>query len=490
MGNVCLSTESEAKQLQSNLLWFTKVGSGPFLSAEQVRAAMLIRANSLLQGASGIRPELIERFIVFLNHRVTPRVHQLGSIGASGDLCPLGAVAGALIGLDDTFLVEYDGEEMTCTDALAKLGLQPIQLEPKEGLALINGTSMMTGIAALCVRDAQMLLRLVLGFHALAIQALVGTNQSYHPFVHALKPHPGQILTADRMLHLLDGSKLIRDELEGERSVRDPGEVIQDRYSLRCLPQYLGPIVEGIETIERQITIEANSVTDNPLIDVPNNTDYHGGNFLGEYVGVAMDQLRYYFGLLTKHMDAQIALLVTPEFSRGLPPSLVGNVNRTVNMGLKGLQIAGNSIMPLLQFYSHSLADRYPTHAEQFNQNVSSQGFGSANLTRQSIDLFYQYMAIALIFAVQAVDLRAYLVSNESTYDARTMLSPATRGLYVALYQVTQKEGTQGLQPLIRNDCDQTLDVLIARIASDIEACGAIPQSMLAVLPQFPNDHD
>jgi phenylalanine ammonia-lyase len=266
------------------------------------------------------------------------------------------------------------------------------------------------------------------------------------------------------MLNLLEGSALIRDELDGSHDYRG-SQPIQDRYSLRCLPQYTGPIADGIEEIAKQIEIEINSVTDNPLIDVANNASYHGGNFLGQYIGIGMDNLRYYIGLLAKHLDVQIALLTMPEFNNGLSASLVGNSDRPVNMGLKGLQITGNSIMPLLTFYGNSLADRFPTHAEQFNQNINSQGFGSANLTRRSIEIFQQYMAISLMFGVQSVDLRTKKIANH--YDASQCLSPATRDLYLAIKEVVGKAPSVE-RPYIWNDNEQALDEHIALIAADI----------------------
>lgn len=469
MADVVISPE-QASELQTNLVWFLKSGAGKKLPIADVRAAMLLRANSHLHGASGIRLELIRRMEIFLNAGVTPHVYEFGSIGASGDLVPLSYITGALIGLDSSFKVDFNGEEMNAPAALSKLGLSPLQLLPKEGLAMMNGTSVMTGIAANCVYDAQILLNLAMSVNALFVQGLNGTNQSFHPFIHQCKPHPGQLWAAEQMISLLAGSKLIRDELDGKHEYRKQ-ELIQDRYSLRCLPQYMGPIVDGISQIGSQIEIEMNSVTDNPLIDVKNNASYHGGNFLGQYVGMGMDHLRYYFGLLAKHLDVQIALLVSPEFNNGLTPSLVGNQQRKVNMGLKGLQICGNSIMPLLTFYGNSLADRYPTHAEQFNQNVNSQGYMSANLARRSVEIFQQYMAIALMFGVQAVDLHSYKVSG--SYDARTCLSPATRELYSAVYQVLERKHSS-TRPYIWNDNEQSLDVHIAKIAADIEKGGLI----------------
>lgn len=309
-----------------------------------------------------------------------------------------------------------------------------------------------------------------MGAHALAIQGLNGTNQSFHPFIHKLKPHSGQKWAADQMLNLLAGSLLVRQELDGSHDYRGENP-IQDRYSLRCLPQYLGPIVDGIEQITQQVEVEINSVTDNPLIDVENQASYHGGNFLGQYIGVGMDQLRYYIGLLAKHLDVQIAYLVAPEFNNGLPASLVGNRQRNVNMGLKGLQITGNSIMPLLTFYGNSIADRFPTHAEQYNQNINSQGFASANLARRSIEIFQQYMAISLMFGVQAVDLRTYVAADH--YDARATLSLATRDLYLAVRDVVGQPPSPD-RPYIRNDHEQALDEHIARIAQDIATGGQI----------------
>jgi len=477
MTNVVISPDL-AKELQNNLMRYHKVGAGQKLSLTDVRAGMLLRANSHLHGASGIRLELIQRIETFLNAGVTPHVREFGSIGASGDLTPLAYIAGALVGLNDHYTVDFNGEEMTAPEALKLLGLEPLELLPKEGLAMMNGTAVMTGIAANCVYDTQNLLALSLGANALALQGLNGTNQSFHPFIHQCKPHPGQIWSAQQMLDLITGSALIRDELDGSHDYRDE-QPIQDRYSLRCLPQYTAPIVDGIREIVNQIEIEMNSVTDNPLIDVANNASYHGGNFLGQYIGTSMDNLRYYLGLLAKHLDVQIATLTMPEFNNGLSASLVGNTDYPVNMGLKGLQITGNSIMPLLTFYGNSLTDRFPTHAEQFNQNINSQGFGSANLTRNSIEIFQQYMAIALMFGVQSVDLRTKKIANH--YDASQCISPATRELYLAVKEVVGKPPS-AKRPYIWNDNEQALDEHIALIAADITAGGRIVEAIAQVV--------
>lgn len=477
MANTMIGAD-QAADLQKNLIWFMKSDAGNHLPSEDVRAAMVIRANTHLLGFSGLRLELIRRMEIFLNAGVTPHVREFGSIGASGDLAPLACITGALIGLDRGFTVDFDGTPMDALSALKRLGLPRLELEPKEGLAMINGTAVMCAVAVTCTYDAQQLLALSMGAHALIIQGLNGSNQSFHPFIHAHKPHAGQKWSAAQMLVLLSGSKLIRDELKG-RSERPSGDLIQDRYSLRCLPQYMGPLVDGIRQVAGQLTVEINSATDNPLIDPDGNQDFHGGNFLGQYIGVAMDQLRYYIGLLAKHVDVQLALLAAPEFNRGLPPSLIGNRERPVNMGLKGLQLSANSMMPMLTFLGNSLVDRFPTHAEQFNQNINSQGLGSANLARQSVNAFQQYMAVALMFAVQAVDLRTHRIFGH--FDARKCLSAKSVALYEAVCDVVGR--TQSTEhPFIRNDDEQLLSEYIKWIAADIAGGGKIPQAVDEVL--------
>jgi phenylalanine ammonia-lyase len=313
------------------------------------------------------------------------------------------------------------------------------------------------------------------------IQALRGTTDAFHSFVHEQKPHRGQIWVAGAMRNLLAESKLT---YSGESSC-DGGStrVIQDRYSLRCLPQFLSPIVEGLAYINDQIEVEINSSTDNPLIDAGCNLIHHGGNFLGQHIAVAMDQLRYYLGLVAKHLDVQIALLVSPEFNNGLPPCLIGNSDRRVNMGLKGLQLTGNSLMPMLTFFGNSLADRFPTHAEQFNQNINSQGLGSANLTNQSIRMMQQYVAIALMFAVQAVDLRSYEIVGH--YDARSCISPATCSVYEAVRMVAGSS-IDTSRPYIFNDHEQILEHHIDRICSDLCANGLIPAAVDALIESLP----
>ena len=464
-------------ELQRVALWHHKSTTGPRLPVADVRAAMLLRANSLMKGVSGVRLEIVERFAAFLNAGAHPHVYQRGSIGASGDLVPLTYIAGAIMGLDPAFLVDLDGETLDAHAALARLGFEPLALEPKEGLALNNGTGASTGVAANALDRAMDLAALALGIHALHAQALCATDQSFAPFIHKMKPHPGQIWVAARMAELLTGSRAIRSEAAGQRGHR-AGKLIQDRYSLRCLPQYLGPVFDGIAAAARQIETEANCANDNPLIDPESGEIYHTGNFLAQYTGVAMDGLRYHLGLLAKHVDVQIALLMTPEFSGGLSASLVGNSEGGVNVGLKSLQLGGNQMMPLLSFYGQSIVDRFPTHAEQFNQNINSQAMNSANLARESVDLLEHYLAVALLIGVQAVELRAKLI--EGSYDARTILSPATARLYEAA-RAAASGPPDAERPLHWNDLDGFLQPKVEGLLADVQARGAILEALVSV---------
>ncbi|MES2301412.1 MAG: aromatic amino acid ammonia-lyase, partial [Pseudomonadota bacterium] len=381
---------------------------------------------------------------------------------------PLAYIGGAILGLDKAFLVDMDGETLDSHTVLARLGLEPLALEPKEGLALNNGTGACTGVAANASGRALDLLALTLGIHALYAQAMLSTDQSFHPFIHAMKPHAGQVWTAQQMAELVAGSRIMRNEAAGDRAGRF-GKLIQDRYSLRCLPQYLGPIVDGIVNAARQVTVEANCANDNPLIDPDTSEIFHTGNFLAQYTGVAMDQTRYFIGLLAKHVDVQIALLMTPEFSYGLNPSLVGNADGPSNIGLKSLQIGGNSMMPLISFYGQSIVDRFPTHAEQFNQNINSQAMNSANLARESLDVLEHYLAVALFCGVQAVELRAKLVAD--SYDARTVLSPATAALYEAA-RTAALGAPDASRPVHWNDFDGFIQPRIEGLLADIMSRG------------------
>lgn len=471
-----------AADLQTVALLTHRNATGPRLHADEVRAAMLLRANALMKGFSAIRLEVIQRYVDCLNAGFTPHVHRLGSIGASGDLIPLSYIGGSVLGLDPAFRVDLDGEALDCITALDRIGLTPLRPGPKEGLSLNNGTNACTGITALALMRMRSLMALGFGAQALMFQALNATSQSFHPAIHAAKPHPGQVFTAACFRALLEGSAMIRDESGGERGHRG-ADLLQDRYSLRCLPQFTGPIVDAWVTACAQIETEANSANDNPLVDPVTGEVYHTGNFLAQYTAMAADSLRLNLAMMVKHLDVQIAMLVAPEFSRGLPPSLVGNAGLGLNIGLKSLQIHCNSLAPLLQFHARPMIDLFPTHAEQFNQNINSQGMNAANLARDAVEIAEQFMACALIFALQAVELRAGQAGGD--FDATPHLSPATRALYEAARGVIGAEGHA--RPLVWNDADAGLQERVEALIADQRAHGGgrLSQSLAPLTAAF-----
>ncbi len=463
-------TREQLIDVQRIALWQHKSTTGPRLPAADVRAGMLLRANSLMRGASGVRLEIIERFVAFLNAGAVPHVYQRGSIGASGDLVPLTYMGASVLGLSPEFLVEFEGETLDCVTVLDRLGYKPTDPEPKEGLALNNGTGASTGVAANVMTRALDAAAMALGVHALFAQAILATDQSFDPYIHSVKPHPGQVWSAARMAELIRGGKSIRSEAGGHRGHRE-GELIQDRYGIRCLPQFFGPIIDGLATAARQIETEANTANDNPLIDPDTGETFHTGNFLAQYTSVAMDSTRYLIGLMCKHIDSQIALMITPAFSNGLTPALVGNMAAGVNVGLKSLHIGMNQMSTQISYLGQSVADRFPTHAEMYNQNINSQAMNAANLGRDQMDVVEHFLAAALLTGVQAVEVRSRIEAGSG--DARSILSPATVPLYEAARRAAAGE-PDAERTIVWNDLDGFLQPKVEGLLAAISDRGEL----------------
>ena len=471
MANEEVSADMAAAS-QNNLLSFLATGAGPTIDRRHVRAAMILRANVLLRRCSGVRMEIIERLVRFHEADATPVVRELGSIGASGDLVPLSTIARAITGIGNV-KVQIGDRVVDGAAALAEVGLDPLELQPKEGLALINGTSFSSAIAANAVYESQNLMALTVGTQSLMLRAMLVNESPFDDFVHQHKPHPGQIWSAAITKRLLS---------EGRQHTNGKPTQVQDRYSLRCLPQYMGPVVEGIARVNQVVETEMNSVSDNPLIDSESGQFHQSGNFLGQYIGIAMDDLRRFIGLMAKHLDVQIASLVAPEFSGGLTPSLRGNDELPYNMGLKGLQITGNSIMPMLTYHGNPLVEHFPTHAEQFNQNVNGLSWGAANLAWKSVELFQQYSAVALIFAVQSLDMRAK--ANYGHFDGRVLIGDLARPLYSAVYEVLKSSPSEE-KPFLFNDSDRWLEQDIEALNQDIRDEGLVIGAIKPILESY-----
>jgi phenylalanine ammonia-lyase len=407
----CLIPDNELAHHQQNLVAFLCCGVGEPLPDEAVRAAILLRANALARGLSGVRVVVIERLIEALNRGITPVVPRFGSVGASGDLCPSAYIARALTGQGGE--VVYRGRRTSATEALEQEGLQPLPLESKEALALLNGTTVMTGVGANVVDDASYLFRVALGGLAMAVEALHSSPDYFHPTIHLAKHHPGQIAVAEMMNSMLFGSRLavpldeIRHRVEQER--KDAGgavsahESIQSPYSLRCIPQGLGPMVETLDQVRVVIEREANSVNDNPLIDPVSEHVYHTGNFYGAHVARAMDGLKLDLANLANWLHSVMALLMDDRFSNGLPSSLSPQVG--LYHGFKGMQIAHSSLVTAIRHWSApSLIHTLPT--EQFNQDIVSLGTHSALTAMDVVRLLRDAVSITLLATAQAVDLR------------------------------------------------------------------------------------
>jgi phenylalanine ammonia-lyase len=388
-GNIVFQLGPEqAELLQTNIMRHLSCATGQPLPAAVVRAAMLLRLATFATGCSAVRLDLVDAFAALLNAGVVPIVPRYGSVGASGDLMPSAYVARALIGLGE---VEYEGRRMPATEGLAEAGLDLISFAPKEGLALINGTTMMTAAAALLWADTQNVLRAMLAVIALSLEAMQAPAEPYEPWVHAAKGHPGQIAVAAHIRDLLRGSRYIAQSR------------IQTCYSLRCPPQGLGPIWESLDTARTTLEREINSANDNPLIDPDTGRLYLAGNFYGGHIARLLDAWKLDFAILGNWANALMAVLVDDKFNGGLPANLTPQPG--VNSGFKGMQLSVTSLAcAIRQMAGPSSIHSLPT--EQYNQDVVSLGTHAAVTAMDAMECLRDETAMLLLAATQAVDLR------------------------------------------------------------------------------------
>jgi histidine ammonia-lyase len=294
-------------------------------NAQRARLTLDSGAN-LARGYSGVRPELIEMLLKFLNADITPVIPEEGSVGASGDLVPLSYVAAALVGRRN---VHFRGQIVAAADALNEVGLAPLVLGPKEGLAVVNGTAYMTGIAALACVDAKRLADVADVCTAMTVEVLGGITTPFHQFLHDItKPHPGQARSAANIRGFLAGSRMGRPYEEvvaqlisgGETATQDLPQ-IQDMYSLRCAPHFIGVLWDVLAWAEQWVEIEINSSTDNPLLDPESGQVFSGGNFSGDHIALAMDTLKAAVASVADLLDRQLELVVDEKYNRGLGPT-------------------------------------------------------------------------------------------------------------------------------------------------------------------------
>jgi histidine ammonia-lyase len=390
----------DTRRLQQNILMSHAAGVGRPLDPHTVRAVMALRIKDMARGHSGIRLETVEHLVELLNRGVCPVVPEKGSVGASGDLAPLAHLALVLIGLGEAW---FDGEQLSGAEALKRSGLAPIQLEAAEGLALVNGTQVMTAIGALALHDACRLAKLIDVAAAMSLEVLMGSRTEFNPRIHAVRPHPGQAAAARNMDRIVQESEIITSHKDCFR--------IQDAYTLRCSPQVHGASRDAIGFVQRVIETEMNASTNNPLFFAEEQDFLLGGNFHGQPVGLALDFLCMAAAELANISERRVERLVNPKLS-GLPAFLVKDGG--LNSGLMIAQYTAAALVSENKVLCHPASvDSIPTSANK--EDHVSMGTIAARKSRQVVDNSRDVVAIELLCAAQALDLFTNLKPGKGT---------------------------------------------------------------------------
>lgn len=425
-------------ELPHHLFTYHGIGSGRFLTAPETRAVLAARLSSLAQGVSGVSYGLLQQLEQLLVHDALPLIPAEGSVGASGDLTPLSYVAAALCG---ERRVQYEGGTHLAKDILPRIGLAPLKLRPKEALALMNGTAVMTGLACLAWQRADRLVRLATRITACNVWAADGNAHHFDETLFSFKPHLGPQTAARRL----------RDDLDCAQPARNE-QRLQDRYSLRCAPHVIGALDDALPWLKQQIENELNSANDNPLIDPDSERVLHGGHFYGGHIAMAMDTLKTAVANIADLLDRQLALLVDDKFNHGLPANLSGATGprAAINHGLKALQISVSA------WTAEALKNTMPASVfsrstECHNQDKVSMGTIAARDALRILELTEQVAAAMLIAARQAIALRQ-----------RSSTRPLPDALAKFLAQLSER--------IDLVDEDRALDVDLLGLMDDINA--------------------
>src|SRR6266571_5317742 len=410
--------QNDLAELQLNLVRSHACGIGNPLSEPEARAMMLLRANVLALGFSGIRLEIIEMLCEMLNRRVCPLVPEKGSVGASGDLAPLAHLALTLIGEGEAF---FQGERMESRKALSRAGLEPQRLEAKEGLALLNGTQAMHAVGGLALLRAKRLSRVADIAGAMSLDALKGTPAAFDLRLQEARPHPGQKAVAKHLLSILEGSEIRRSHLK-----EDPR--IQDAYSLRCMPQVHGAVRDALSHCENVLLIESGSATDNPLVFSENGDVISGGNFHGAPLALAFDYAAIALTDLMSISERRIERLINPDMNEGLPAFLARRPG--MESGFMIAHVAAATLLTEARVLAHpSSIDNVPTSAGK--EDHVAMGMTGALKLRAIVDLAENLLAIELLAGAEALEHRHPLKSGVGVERAfatvRKIAKPLTR---------------------------------------------------------------
>jgi histidine ammonia-lyase len=386
----------QLRELQLNLVRSHACGLGPALPAEETRAMMLLRANVLAMGYSGARPVVVETLVAMLNRNVLPVVPEKGSVGASGDLAPLAHLALACVGEGEAV---YEGERLAGAEALRRAGVEPLRLEAKEGLALLNGTQALTAVGALALARAERVARAADVAGAMTLEALRGTPDAFDPKIHDARPHAGQRESAARLRELLRDSEIRESHRTGDPRV-------QDAYSLRCMPQVHGAARDALRHAREITEIETGSATDNPLVfvsDAGAADVLSGGNFHGAPLALAFDYAAVALTHLGNIVERRIDRAVNPDKNEGLPPFLARRAG--VESGLMVAQIAAVALLNECKVLAHPAStDNLPTDGGK--EDHVSMGMTAATKLRQIVANVEHVLAIELLCAAEGLEHR------------------------------------------------------------------------------------
>ncbi len=399
--------KSDLKQLQRNLILSHAAGVGEPLPKLEARALMVLRANVLAKGHSGIRPETVTTLLGMINADVVPVVPSRGSVGASGDLAPLAHLALTVIGEGEAY---FDGQRMRSAEALRRAGIEPVVLEAKEGLALINGTQAICAVGVPALLRAERLVETADIAGALTLEGLMGSHKPFIPQIHAVRPQPGQVAAAANLRRLLAGSEIVHAHANCAK--------VQDPYSLRCMPQVHGAARDGVGFTHNALAVEINCGTDNPLVFADEELIVSGGNFHGQPVSQAMDMLAIAVTQVAAISERRVEQLFNPSLS-GLPPFLAENSG--LNSGFMIAQVTAAALVAECRVLSHpACVDSIPSSAGR--EDHVSMGMTASLKARQVVEHVRSVLAIELLVAAQALDMRKPLKAGRGPQAAFDLL--------------------------------------------------------------------